>query len=60
MRTIELSKSFKKDYKHAKANPRHAQDVRKLYSEKTFLGRLSFPLEGVVSENGKNRTLSRW
>lgn len=31
MRTIDLSTAFKKDYKRAKANPRHAQDVRALY-----------------------------
>ena len=31
MRTIEITTAFKKDYKRALANPRHAQDVRALY-----------------------------
>lgn len=31
MRTIELSSAFRKDYKRARANPCHAQDVRALY-----------------------------
>ena len=30
MRTIDLSTAFKKDFKRAKANPRHAQDVEPL------------------------------
>jgi mRNA interferase YafQ len=37
MRTIELSSAFKKDYKRAKANPRHAQDVRALYEAASSL-----------------------
>ena len=31
MRTLELTKVFKRDFKKAKANPRHAKDVRALY-----------------------------
>jgi mRNA interferase YafQ len=30
MRTIERSSAFKRDYKRAKANPRHANDVEAL------------------------------
>ena len=37
MRTIELSTAFKRDYKRAKANPRHAQDVRALYEGVSLL-----------------------
>jgi mRNA interferase YafQ len=37
MRTIELSKWFKKDCKRAKADPRHAQDVRTLYKAVALL-----------------------
>lgn len=37
MRMIELSKSFKKDYKRTKANPRHAQDMRALYEAVALL-----------------------
>lgn len=37
MRTIELSTAFKKDYKRAKANPRHMQDVRELYEGAALL-----------------------
>ncbi len=37
MRKIELFATFKKDYKRAKANPRHAQDVRALYQATVLL-----------------------
>lgn len=37
MRTIELSNAFKKDYKRAKANPRHTQDLRALYEDAALL-----------------------
>jgi mRNA interferase YafQ len=37
MRTIELAKGFKKDFKKAEANPRHANDVRTLYLETAAL-----------------------
>jgi len=32
MRTIERSSAFKRDYKRAKASPRHAKDVESLVS----------------------------
>lgn len=32
MRKIDLSTAFKKDYRRAKANPRHMQDIRALYA----------------------------
>jgi mRNA interferase YafQ len=32
MRTIERSSAFKRDYKRAKASPRHARDVESLVS----------------------------
>lgn len=31
MRTLDLSTAFKKDYKRTRMNPRHAQDVERLY-----------------------------
>ena len=37
MRKIELFTAFKKDYKRAMANPRHAQDVRALYEATALL-----------------------
>lgn len=37
MRTIEISRSFKKDYKRAKADPRHIQDVRGLFEATVLL-----------------------
>ncbi|MDR3175165.1 MAG: type II toxin-antitoxin system YafQ family toxin [Desulfovibrio sp.] len=37
MRTIELSAAFKKDYKRALSNPRHAQDVRAIYEGAALL-----------------------
>lgn len=37
MRKIELSTAFKRDYKRAKANPRHAQDVRSLFESVVLL-----------------------
>jgi mRNA-degrading endonuclease YafQ of YafQ-DinJ toxin-antitoxin module len=36
-RTIELSAAFKKDYKRAGANPRHAQNIRALYETASLL-----------------------
>lgn len=33
MRTISVSTAFKKDYKRARTNPRHAGDVRALYED---------------------------
>lgn len=37
MRNIELSTAFKRDYKRAKANPRHAQDVPSLFESVALL-----------------------
>jgi mRNA-degrading endonuclease YafQ of YafQ-DinJ toxin-antitoxin module len=58
MRTIDLSTAFKRDYKRAKANPRHAQDVRALYEGAALLLAEDKPLPETTeimlwSANGK-------
>ena len=37
MRTIDLSRAFRRDYKRARANPHHAHDVRTLYEDVALL-----------------------
>ncbi|MDR1686382.1 MAG: type II toxin-antitoxin system YafQ family toxin [Desulfovibrio sp.] len=54
MRTIELSSAFKKDYKRAKADPRHAQDVRGLCEAVSLLLAKDSPLP----ENCRDHALS--
>jgi mRNA interferase YafQ len=54
MRTIERSSAFKRDYKRAKATPRHGKDVDALVS--TVVGLLLS--DRVLPENNRDHALS--
>ena len=54
MRTIERSSAFKRDYKRAKATPRHRKDVDRLVSTVVTLLRS----ERALPENHRDHALS--
>jgi mRNA interferase YafQ len=54
MRTIERSSAFKRDYKRAKATPRHSQDVDSLVSTVVAL----LLSDQVLPENIRDHALS--
>jgi mRNA interferase YafQ len=54
MRTIERSSAFKRDYKRAKATPRHSKDVDSLVS--TVVGLLLS--DQILPENSRGHALS--
>ena len=54
MRTIERSKAFKRDFKRAKATPRHTKDVDSLVSAVVA----SLLADQVLPENNRDHALS--
>ena len=54
MRTIERSSAFKRDYKRAKATPRHSKDVDSLVSTVVAL----LLSDRVLPENNRDHALS--
>jgi mRNA interferase YafQ len=54
MRTIERSSAFKRDYKRAKATPRHSQDVDSLVSTVVAL----LLSDRVLPKNNRDHALS--
>jgi len=54
MRMIDLSTSFKRDYKKAKVNPHHAKDISDLYGAASLLLAEDKPLP----ENYRDHALS--
>jgi mRNA interferase YafQ len=54
MRTIERSSAFKRDYKRAKATPRHSKDVDSLVSSIVAL----LLSDQVLAENNRDHALS--